>query len=195
MTMRRTTCPQCRKRLADGERIHKECVSAWADTRAAKAERAQAKVIKAAAKEERELTKKRKDALKPRAKWLAECQAIINKYVRLKAERAGEGCYTCGASPDQKFGGVFDASHFRSVGSAPHLRYWIPQIRICCVVCNRHKGGELLAFRRKLVAEHGASWVEALEARHEVSKFSIDYLARLKKVMAEKVRRLEKRMA
>jgi len=52
MTMRRTTCPQCRKRLADGERIHKECVSAWADTRAAKAERAQAKVIKAAAKEE-----------------------------------------------------------------------------------------------------------------------------------------------
>lgn len=145
------------------------------------------------AKAERASTRARKEAIKPRAKWLAECQAIVNKYVRLKAERAGEGCYTCGATPEQKFGGTFDASHFRSVGSAPHLRYWIPQIRICCVVCNRHKGGELLAFRRHLVEEHGAEWVEALEARQEVAKFTIDYLQRLKKVMTKKVRRLEKR--
>ena len=143
---------------------------------------------------EKKLTVARKEAIKSRAKWLAECQAVVNKYVRLKAARAGESCYTCGATPQQKFGGTFDASHFRSVGSAPHLRFWIPQIRICCVVCNRHKGGELLAFRRNLVAEHGADWVQQLEARQETAKFTIDYLKRLKKIMSKKVRRLEKRM-
>lgn len=159
---------------------------------------ARAKREKEEAKEravERKADREKKVALKSRAKWLSECQAIVNKYVRLKAFRAGEGCYTCGATPAQKFGGTYDAGHFRSVGSAPHLRYWIPQIKLQCIPCNRHKGGQALLFRRHLVQEHGSDWVEALEGRQEVAKFTVDYLQRLKAVMSKRVRRLEKRLS
>lgn len=193
MTFRRALCPHCKGKLSEGERIHPGCVDGYADAQAAKAERAQTKRAQAAAKVEREETRRRKQAIKTRAQWLAECQVIVNKYVRLKAGIAGEGCYTCGATPAQKFGGTYDASHFRSVGSAPHLRFWIPQIRICCVTCNRHQGGRLLDFRRHLVLEHGSEWVEELESRQEVAKFTIDYLARLKRVMSKRVRRMERR--
>lgn len=138
--------------------------------------------------------KVRKEAAKPRSKWLSECQAIVNRYQRLKALARGEGCYTCGATPAQKFGGTYDAGHFRSVGSAPHLRFWLPQIRLQCIVCNRHKGGMALAFRRALVEEHGLEWVEALESMQHVAKFDIPYLMRLKRVMGKRLRRLEKRI-
>ena len=192
MTFRRTTCPQCSAKLEPGQRIHPACISAYADAQAAKAQRTAAKQVRAERKAERKEDKARRDKLKSKAEWAREAQTAVNRYVRLKAQANGEGCYTCGATPAQKFGGTFDASHFRSVGSAPHLRFWIPQIRICCIVCNRHKGGELLAFRRALVAEHGAQWVEELEARQETAKFSIDYLSRLKKIITKRTKRLEK---
>lgn len=147
----------------------------------------------AAEKAERESVKRRKEAIKPRAKWLAECQAIVNRYVRLRALARGEGCYTCGATPQQKFGGTYDAGHFRSVGSAPHLRYWMPQIKLQCIPCNRHKGGMPMAFRQHLVRDHGEDWVTRLEAMQHVAKFDVDYLKRLKAVITKKVRRLEKR--
>lgn len=150
------------------------------------------KYVRAKKKEEREVVKARKESIKSRSKWIAECQVVINKYVRLKAFRNGEGCYTCGSRPEQKAGGTYDSGHFRSVGSAPHLRFWVPQIRLQCTVCNRHKGGMALLFRQALVKEHGDEWVEALEARSEVAKFSVDYLRRLKEVMGKRCKRLEK---
>ena len=79
MTFRRTTCPHCRAKLETGQRIHAECIAPWADAQAEKAKRAEAKKARAAAKVERASIKARKEAIKPRAKWLAECQAIVNK--------------------------------------------------------------------------------------------------------------------
>jgi hypothetical protein len=146
------------------------------------------------ARAERAADRAKREKLKPRAKWLAECQAIVNRYVRVKALSRGEGCYTCGATPQQKFGGTYDAGHFRSVGSAPHLRFWIPQIKLQCIPCNRHKGGMALAFRRALVRDHGAAWVEELEAMQHVAKFDIDYLRRFKAVIGKRLRRLEARV-
>lgn len=200
MTFRRTTCPQCRKKFTAEEKaahrlIHPECIEAYAEAEAAKAERKKAKELRALQRIERAADRKKREELKPRAKWLAECQVIVNKIVRLTALRRGEGCYTCGATPEQKFGGTYDAGHFRSVGSAPHLRFWMPQIKLQCIVCNRHKGGMALAFRRALIREHGNEWVERLEAMNHIAKFDIDYLKRFKTVMGKKLRRLEKRMA
>lgn len=143
-------------------------------------------------KAERAQDRATRERLKPRAKWLAECQAIVNRYVRVLALSRGDGCYTCGATPEQKFGGTFDAGHFRSVGSAPHLRFWIPQIKMQCIPCNRHKGGMALAFRRALVRDHGEQWVESLESMQHVAKFDIDYLRRFKSVIGRRLKRLEK---
>lgn len=148
---------------------------------------------KAKARADRASDKKRREALKTRSEWMQEAQTVVNRYVRTLALSRGEGCYTCGARPAQKFGGTYDAGHFRSVGSAPHLRFWIPQIRLQCVSCNRHKGGMALAFRAALVRDHGQEWVEQLEAMQHVAKFDIAYLARLKAVIGKRLRRLEKK--
>ena len=83
MTFRKVLCPHCRGKLETGQRIHSECIAPWADAQAEKAKRAEAKTARAAAKVERASIKARKEAIKPRAKWLAECQAIVNKIVRL----------------------------------------------------------------------------------------------------------------
>ncbi len=193
MTFRRTRCPHCKAKLDPGQRIHQECIAPWADAQQAKKERAEAKAARMAARVERAETRRRKEAIKPRSKWLAECQAIVNRYVRLLALSRGEGCFTCGASPQQKFGGTYDAGHFRSVGSAPHLRFWIPQIKLQCIPCNRHKGGMALAFRRGLSRDHGEEWVTRLEAMQHIAKFDVEYLKRFKAVMSKRLRRMERR--
>jgi hypothetical protein len=135
----------------------------------------------------------RKAAIKPRSKWLAECQAIVNKYVRLRDMRAGHGCISCGARPDAKFGGAMDAGHFRSVGSAPHLRFYLPQIALQCVKCNRYLSGNAVEMRRGLIARLGLAKVETIEAMQGVAKWDVAYLQRLKAIVSKKMRRLEKR--
>jgi hypothetical protein len=168
-----------------GQTIHRECVYPFAMKLIAKKQEAKAKT-------ERAQTRARKEAVKTRRDWIAETQAAVNKYVRLRDH--GKGCISCGTHPEQKFGGAADAGHFRSVGSAPHLRYYLPQIALQCVKCNRYLGGNAVEMRRGLVARLGLDRVEQIEAMQGVAKWSIDYLQRLKKVMTKKARRLEKRM-
>ena len=149
---------------------------------------------KIAATVDRRETRAKLEKLKTRAEWARECQVVVNKVVRLRDTLAGRGCITCGARPAQKVGGTMDAGHFRSVGSAPHLRFFTPQIALQCVTCNRYQGGRALDFRRALVERRGAAWVEALEAMHGCGKWSIEYLQRLKAVFSKLARRLEKRL-
>ena len=95
MTFRKVLCPHCRGKLETGQRIHQACIDPWLEAQQAKKERADAKAARMAAKADRASIKARKEAIKPRAKWLAECQAIVNRYVRLLALSRGDGCYTC----------------------------------------------------------------------------------------------------
>lgn len=134
-------------------------------------------------------------AVKTRRQWLAECQAVVNRYCRLRDLSRGLGCISCGAMPAQKVGGTMDCGHYRSVGSAPHLRFFTPQLAAQCVVCNRHKGGNALLFRRGLIERLGAARVEEIEGMQGTAKFDIPYLKRLKAVFSKKARRQEKRNA
>lgn len=191
-TLRPKRCrnPECRAQFTPMLALQFACSPGCALTLARnKRERDCAKQARA----ERAADRVKREKMKPRAKWLAECQAIVNRYVRLTALSRGEGCYTCGATPAQKFGGTYDAGHFRSVGSAPHIRFFLPQIKMQCIPCNRHKGGMALAFRRNLVRDHGEAWVESLEALQHIAKFDVDYLRRFKAVMGKRLRRLEAR--
>ncbi len=171
-----------------------ECAASLALSERLKAEKR--KAVKAAklAATDRKDTRAKLDKLKSRAQWAKEAQAAVNKVVRLRDMLAGRGCITCGAQPAQKWGGTMDAGHFRSVGSAPHLRFFTPQIALQCVTCNRYQGGRTLDFRRALVEQYGAAWVDALESRQEMARFDILYLQRLKAVFSKLGRRLEKRL-
>jgi len=144
-------------------------------------------------KAEKQQIKARKERIKTRREWIAEAQQAVNKYVRLRDHCAGRGCISCGSKPEERFGGAVDAGHFRSVGSAPHLRYYLPQIRLQCVRCNRYLSGNVAEYRKGLVELMGLERVEQIEAMQGVAKWDTDYLKRLKAVMNKKARRLEKR--
>jgi hypothetical protein len=113
---------------------------------------------------------------------------------RLRDIRAGRGCISCGEPYRGAYGGAFDAGHFRSVGSAPHVRYFLPAIRLQCVKCNRFLGGNAVEFRRGLVALRGVEFVEMVESMQFTAKHTITYLSRLTEVMNRKARRLQKRI-
>jgi hypothetical protein len=147
------------------------------------------------AREERKATREARIKLKTRREWIAEAQAAVNKVVRLRDALAGRGCISCGAKPQQRYGGAMDAGHFRSVGSAPHLRYYLPQIWAQCKRCNRDLGGSVVNYRRGLVERIGLERVEQIEAMQGTAKWSVEYLQRLKKVMNKKAKRLEKRIS
>ena len=184
-------CAQCREVFTPARSMQKVCGPLCAVLHAKKLkDQKEAR----AARDERKSLAERKAKLKTRREWIAEAQAAVNKVARLRDLLAGHGCISCGARPQQKFGGTFDAGHYRSVGSAPHMRYYLPAIRGQCVRCNRELGGSAVNFRKGLVERIGIERVEEIESMQWVAKFDIDYLKRLKRVMLKKARRLEKRI-
>lgn len=185
VNMRRTTCPQCRRKLGDGERIHTECVSAWADTRAAKAERAQAKAIKTAAKEDRELTKRRKEKLKGRQDWAKDAQTAFNAFIRSRDE--GQPCISCGRHHQ----GQYHAGHYLSVGARPELRYTEINAHRQCAPCNNHLSGNAILFRVGLIKKIGVEAVEWLEGPHELPKWSIDDYREIRDFYREKLKSIK----
>lgn len=146
---------------------------------------------KALAKIERKAIREVKERVKPRSDYLKEAQAAINRYVRLRD--AHLGCVSC--DRPSAWQGQWHASHYRSRGAAPHLRFNLHNIHKACSICNNHLSGNIMGYRPELVRRIGAQRVEALEASQVRADFTIDYLKRLKRVFAEKARRLELRRA
>jgi len=163
------------------------CAAAWsAKQRAQKEARAK--------REERKSLAERKAKLKTRQDWINEARDAVNKVARLRDILAGHGCISCGAQPKARFGGAVDAGHFRSVGSAPHMRFYLPNIHLQCKKCNRDLGGSHTNYRKGLIERIGIERVEEIESMQWTAKWSVEYLQRLKKVMNKKARRLEKRI-
>lgn len=158
-------------------------------------DRDKAKKLAKAKAVERQSMKERAEKIKTRREWIAEAQVAVNKAARLRDILAGRGCISCGARPDWRFGGAVDAGHFRSVGSAPHMRFYLPNIHLQCKRCNRDLGSNTVEYRKGLVERITVERVEEIEAMQATAKWDIDYLKRLKKVMQKKARRLEKRIA
>ena len=194
MTFRRTRCAHCKQKFIPerpSQIVHVECVEAWTEAQAAKRERAEAKAARAAAKVERAETRRRKEAIKPRAKWLAECQAIVNKIVRLRD--AHLGCCSC--DRPASWGGQWHASHLRSVGAASAVRFHLWNIHKSCSICNNHLSGNLAEYLPRIRARIGDEKVDWLYEQNQVVKHDIEYLKRFKAVMGRKLKRMEKRNA
>lgn len=146
---------------------------------------------KALAKIERKAIREAKEKIKPRAAYMKEAQAVINRYVRLRD--AHLGCVSC--ERPATWQGQWHASHFRSRGAAPHLRFNLHNIHKACSICNNHLSGNIMGYRPELVRRIGEERVALLEASQGRAGFTTDYLKRLKRVFAEKTRRLEARRA
>lgn len=205
--MRRTTCPQCRKKLGEGERIHQECVSAWADTQAAKAERAKGKAIKTAAKEDRAETKRRKERLKTRADVLKEAKVAVQAYRRLEELSKGRGCMSCGRSREEveagewRPGGYWDGGHFKSKGAFPELALEPLNIWLQCKSCNAGSGKYARKgytvnseFERNLALAEGQDLVDWLNGPHEPKHYDMSQLAEMRDGFKAKVKQLKSAM-
>lgn len=138
------------------------------------------------AKEQRKKDVIRKEKLKTVGDYVKEAQVAVNKYIR--ARDRDKPCVSCGSMPDDKLGGAFDAGHYRSRGSASHLRFNLLNIHKQCVKCNRFKSGNAVDYRIELIRRIGLENVEKLENDNEPRKFTIEYLKRLKKIFNKRSR-------
>ena len=189
MTMSRKTCPHCRAKLAPGQRIHPACIDGFANAQEAKAARKAEKQKQAAKKVERDELAKRKEAVKSRGEWQAEAQKEVNAYVRLRD--AAQPCISCG----RHHTGQYHAGHYRSVGSAPHLRFDVDRnIHKQCQPCNTHLHGNLVLYRKELIKKIGLIAAEELESDQSPKRYSIDDLKDIKTTYAAKARELKKRL-
>lgn len=141
---------------------------------------------------ERRGTKAKLDKLKTRSQYMKEAQVAWNFYVRMRD--LGRPCASCGAMPEQKYGGTMDCSHYRSVGAAPHLRFHLHNAAAACVKCNRHLSGNIAALRVGMIERIGIEKVEAIECNNETRKFDIEYLKRIKTIFTKKVNRKKKEL-
>lgn len=144
------------------------------------------KVPKVRAKAERETTRKRKEAVKPRSKWLAEAQQAVNAWVRERDKRAGHGCISCGAKQGKE-----NAGHYLSVGARPELRFEPLNIHLQCERCNTYLHGNLIPYRAALKNRIGAPAVDWLEGPHTPMKYTVDDLKAIIQTYRQKLRELQ----
>lgn len=192
MSFRRTRCPHCKGKLEAGQRIHPECIDGYAEAQADKADRAEAKKARAAAKVERAETRRRKEAMKTVPALIREAQQAFNAWVR--ARDAAQPCISCGAPPPDLSGlhAGRDAGHYRSTGSASHLRFHPDNCHAQCVRCNQWGAGMAVDYRIRLLVRIGAQRVETLESDNAPHKWDRDELRGIRDHYRAALKRLVK---
>jgi hypothetical protein len=162
-----------------------DCQLTWATAHALK----QAKKRE---KAERQDIRARKEKIKTRSQWLKEAQVEFNRFIRLRD--AGKPCICCGHPLGEvgTLGGGYDCGHYRSVGSAPHLRFDERNAHGQRKQCNRYGSGRAVDYRIGLIRRIGVVEVEALEADQSVKKYTIEDLKAIKAKYKTLCRELEK---
>lgn len=128
---------------------------------------------------DRKTIKLRKEKLKTRRDWIKEAQVAFNSYIRERDKN--KPCICCGNPlPASAVGGGFDCGHYRSVGSAPHLRFDERNAHGQRKQCNRYGAGRHVDYRIGLISRLGVSEVEALESDNEPRNWTIDEIKDLK---------------
>ena len=185
-------CKHCKVRMPEDKArhvLHDECKDAWIADYRKRQDQKKTREQRAKAKVERAETKRRKEAIKPRAKWLAECQVIVNKIVRLRD--ANLGCCSCDRGPD--WGGQWHASHLRSTGAASAVRFNLWNIHKGCSICYNHLSGNVAEYLPRVRARIGDEKVDWLYTQNQVVTHDVEYLKKFKRVMGKRLRRMEKR--
>ncbi len=170
LPMQKVCCPKCAIAVAVAKREKDEKASAAAERR-----------------ERRE----KLEAMKPRRHWIAEAKKAMHRWVRLRDE--GKPCISCGRPlvSNGKFGGDFDAGHYRSVGSAKHLEFVEWNVHGQCKVCNNHLAGNHVAYRAGLIVRIGLAAVDELEADQAPRRYSVEDLKALKAHYSQLAKALE----
>ena len=146
--MKSRRCSHCRKKcppeniLTNNLRAFCSMDCLLAFTKSERGKKAVKKTVQRQNRQDRAIIREKQ---KTRSQWLAEAQSAFNAYVRWRDRH--NGCISCGKHVGGKFGGNWDAGHFRSRGSAPHLRFHLWNCHKQCVKCNRYLSGNTSEYR------------------------------------------------
>ena len=187
--MKAKRCKVCRNEFVPTKPMQTvcglQCALSLASVIKAKRERTQVA-------QDRKETKAKLEKMKKRGEWIAEAQTAFNRYIRLRD--AGQPCICCGLPMGPNVpGGAVDAGHYRSRGSAPHLRFDERNVHAQRKQCNRYGSGNVVGYRLGLIERIGLVAVEALEADNTPRKYSADDLRAIKATYQAKRLELEKK--
>jgi hypothetical protein len=152
----------------------------------------QEKARKALADLDRKDLKVRKEKLKSRGDHLRKAQQAFNEYIRWRDQLAGHLCISSGKPLDWS-GNAVDAGHYRSVGSAPHLRFDERNCHAQSKQDNRFLSGNAVDYRIGLIARIGQAAVDELESDQSVKKYTVDELKEIKARYRAKTKELKGR--
>jgi len=111
-------------------------------------------------------------------------QMAFNAFIR--ARDAKLPCISCNRSTGAKI----NAGHYKSVGSAPALRFEELNCNLQCEHCNMFKSGNIENYRPALIEKIGLDKVEWLEGPHEPKKYTCEQLKQIELTYKQKVKEL-----
>ncbi len=137
---------------------------------------ARAKIEAREAADDKRQTRAQLEALKTLPQLKKEAQQAFNAFIRARDRAAGYACICCNQPLDWSTSGItgsrVDAGHYRSTGSADHLRFNEANCHAQRVHCNRHGAGRAVDYRLGLIQRIGQPAVEALECNNDSRKWS-----------------------
>lgn len=185
--MRTKRCKSCRNTFTPSKPLQCCCSIECAIVYGQKKTLAKEKLKQAEARNE---VRRRKEALKTRSDYIKEAQIAFNSYIRERDK--DKPCICCGLPlGSDSVGGGFDCGHYRSVGSAPHLRFDERNAHGQRKQCNRYGAGRAVDYRLGLIARIGLPSVESLESDQAERKWSIEELKAIKATYTRKRKELK----
>ena len=146
-----------------------------------------AKKAEREAKAERKARKEKLDALRTKPQLTKLAQTAFNAYIRQRD--AGKYCISCGIRLGNE-PNSYDAGHYRSVGSAPHMRFVEDNCHGQCKHCNNYLAGNHVEYRKGLVARIGLQAVEQIEADQTLRKYTKEQLLEIAQHYRAEARRI-----
>lgn len=120
---------------------------------------------------DRSEARKMRLALKTLSQLKSELQTVVNAYVRERDK--DQPCISCGATTAKQW----HAGHYLTTGAHPGMIRFDPRnISKQCSQCNDHLSGNLLNYRKGIIARYGQERLDWLEGPHESPKITREWI-------------------
>ena len=184
--MKPSICKVCRCEYVKSRPLQKVCSPTCAISHAHKlSDRKKAKE----AAQDRIQTRGKLAAMVTYPQLLKRAQTAFNGFIR--ARDAGKACISCGR-PLGTEPNTYDAGHYRSVGSAPHMRFVEDNCHGQCKHCNNYLAGNHVEYRKGLIERIGVRAVELIESDQTTRKYTREGLEELARHYRAEARKLTK---
>jgi hypothetical protein len=183
--MKPSICKVCRCEYVKARPLQKVCSPTCAVSHAhALADKKKAKEVA----QDKARTREKLAAMVTYPQLLKRAQTAFNGFIR--ARDAGKHCISCG-KPLGSEPNTYDAGHYRSVGSAAHMRFVEDNCHGQCKHCNNYLGGNHVEYRKGLIERIGTRAVELIESDQTTRKYTREGLEELARHYRAEARKLK----